>query len=104
MAGFRLPARAERLRRPRELASVVRDRLASALGGTDDLVLEGPVDRAAVALSFDDGPSPDNTPELLDLLLDYEARSTFFVVGELIRGREAILERAVSLGHELGHH
>jgi peptidoglycan/xylan/chitin deacetylase (PgdA/CDA1 family) len=98
-----LIARADRLRRPRELAFVAVDRVALALGA-DNVVSEGSSDQPAVALSFDDGPSPHNTPELLDLLFEHDARATLFVVGESIPGQEAILERAVSLGHEIGNH
>lgn len=58
----------------------------------------------AVALTFDDGPSTEWTPEILDVLRAHGARATFFVLGAAVDGREAILRRAVAEGHELGNH
>ena len=70
---------------------------------------QAPVCRArttspAVCLTFDDGPSSVNTPEVLDLLAHHNARATFFVVGERIAGREALLRRMIAEGHEIGNH
>lgn len=59
---------------------------------------------SVVALTLDDGPHPTLTPRLLDTLARYEARATFFVVGEKVDGREAVLRRATAEGHELGNH
>jgi peptidoglycan/xylan/chitin deacetylase (PgdA/CDA1 family) len=59
--------------------------------------------RHELSLSFDDGPS-EWTPSLLDALARYSARATFFVLGEAVQGREAVLQRAVAEGHELGNH
>ena len=59
--------------------------------------------RRELSLSFDDGPS-EWTPSLLDALAEYGAHATFFVLGEAVQGREAILQRAVAEGHELGNH
>jgi peptidoglycan/xylan/chitin deacetylase (PgdA/CDA1 family) len=58
-----------------------------------------------LALTFDDGPSLDIMPQLLDLLAQYDARATFFLWGEKI-GEETIplLRQAVAQGHELGNH
>lgn len=57
-----------------------------------------------VALTFDDGPSGANTPRLLDCLEQYGAHATFFVVGENIGGHEDIIQRAYSIGCEIGNH
>lgn len=90
---------------PGDLARVVADRLAlAATGAGREIVRAGSATTRAVALSFDDGPSLSNTPVVLDLLESVGARATFFVVGEFMRGREAVLERAVAHGHELGNH
>jgi peptidoglycan/xylan/chitin deacetylase (PgdA/CDA1 family) len=56
-----------------------------------------------LALTFDDGPSPQ-TPTVLDLLAEHGAKGTFFVLGESIEGREEILARTASEGHEVGNH
>ena len=58
----------------------------------------------AIALTFDDGPSDKTTNELLDVLEQYNAHATFFIVGERVEGNEAILQREWDLGCELGNH
>jgi peptidoglycan/xylan/chitin deacetylase (PgdA/CDA1 family) len=57
-----------------------------------------------VALSFDDGPSDELTPSLLELLRRHGVRATFFVVGRELEGRETIIRRATADGHELANH
>lgn len=59
--------------------------------------------RKLVALSFDDGPSAA-TPAILRALGHHKAHATFFAVGDQIRGRRAIIRRAVEEGNELGNH
>ena len=56
-----------------------------------------------LALTFDDGPS-ELTPLVLDALRRHAAHATFFVLGQSLEGREDILRRALSEGHELGNH
>ena len=60
-------------------------------------------EKSVLALTFDDGPS-EWTPLILDLLAEYHARATFFVLGAGIAGRERTLKRALGEGHELGLH
>ena len=89
----------------RDIGGAAVDRLLLPLAGTGkELIRSGPSSRRAVALSFDDGPSRHNTPILLDLLEQHDARCTFFVVGELIAGSEGLLRRVVDMGHEVGNH
>ncbi len=57
-----------------------------------------------VALTFDDGPSPTLTPRVLDILNQYGAKGTFFVVGRSVQKNSHILARAVAEGHEVGAH
>jgi len=57
----------------------------------------------AIALTFDDGPS-EWTEAILDTLARNAVKATFFVVGEAITEREAILVRTVAEGHEVGNH
>ena len=57
-----------------------------------------------VALTFDDGPDPDWTPAILDVLRDRHVPATFFVVGENALGHPGLLSRIVAEGHELGNH
>ncbi len=55
-------------------------------------------------LTFDDGPHPTTTPEVLSRLRDYGARAIFFVVGCRIQRAPELLEQILSEGHWLGNH
>lgn len=57
-----------------------------------------------IALTFDDGPWDTSTEEILNVLAEYNVKATFFTVGTRIAGREAILQRAASEGHEISTH
>jgi peptidoglycan/xylan/chitin deacetylase (PgdA/CDA1 family) len=57
-----------------------------------------------VALTIDDGPDASTTPVILDLLIEYQAAATFFVITDRIPGNEHLLERMIEEGHELGNH
>ena len=59
---------------------------------------------AKVALTFDDGPHPVYTPQLLDGLNERDVHATFFVVGKNILGNEALLKRMETEGHLIGNH
>ena len=57
-----------------------------------------------VAMTFDDGPHPDRTPRLLDILAARNIRATFFVVGTNAEKYPRILRRMINEGHEIGNH
>jgi peptidoglycan/xylan/chitin deacetylase (PgdA/CDA1 family) len=57
-----------------------------------------------VALTFDDGPNPIYTNQILDLLAKYNAKATFFVIGERAKQYPEILKREVKEGHEVANH
>jgi polysaccharide deacetylase family sporulation protein PdaB len=61
-------------------------------------------DKPWIALTFDDGPDPLETPEILDVLKKYDAKATFFVIGEQGHKYPDIIHREVSEGHELANH
>lgn len=63
--------------------------------------LEG---KKLVALTFDDGPSPDTTPRLLDILTEKNAIATFFVLGTMAKRQPEIIKRAKSEGHQIASH
>jgi peptidoglycan/xylan/chitin deacetylase (PgdA/CDA1 family) len=58
----------------------------------------------AVALTFDDGPDAECTPEVLDLLAAASARATFFMLLPPARRRPELVHRVVGGGHEIGLH
>lgn len=57
-----------------------------------------------IALSFDDGPNHEFTPQVLSILAQYNALATFFVVGKNIQGNENILKQIHAAGHSIGNH
>ena len=61
-------------------------------------------DAPMVALTIEDGPCPDATPHLLNILREHGAQATFFLITSQIKGREVLVERMVQEGHELGNH
>ena len=58
----------------------------------------------AVALTFDDGPSTENTPKVLEILKQYNAHATFFVVGTRVATGAEVLKQEVAQGCEIGNH
>lgn len=57
-----------------------------------------------IALTFDDGPHPEYTPRVLDLLRTYKARATFFVIGQAAERHPDLIRQIRSEGHVLGNH
>jgi len=57
-----------------------------------------------VALSFDDGPHAEFTPEVLEILERYGAKATFFLIGERAELHPELVERIWAAGHEIGNH
>jgi peptidoglycan-N-acetylglucosamine deacetylase len=57
-----------------------------------------------LALTYDDGPNPRWTPELLALLDRHGVKATFFVVGKYVAEEPALVRRTVESGHALGNH
>jgi peptidoglycan-N-acetylglucosamine deacetylase len=57
-----------------------------------------------VALTFDDGPDPEWTPKILDILKEKRAPATFFVIGESANQESSIVKREFELGNEIGNH
>lgn len=57
-----------------------------------------------VVLTFDDGPDPKYTPEILDILKEYKIKAAFFVLGENAQLNPSIVKRIYDEGHEIGNH
>jgi len=57
-----------------------------------------------IAISFDDGPDPQWTPKILDILKEKKAPGVFFIIGDQANKRPDILKREFTEGHEIGNH
>jgi peptidoglycan/xylan/chitin deacetylase (PgdA/CDA1 family) len=57
-----------------------------------------------VALTIDDGPDPETTPEILKILDQWSARATFFLITSRIPGNETTVREMLAEGHEIGNH
>ncbi|MDD3725015.1 MAG: polysaccharide deacetylase family protein [Bacteroidales bacterium] len=55
-------------------------------------------------LTFDDGPIPEVTPEVLDILDKYNAKATFFCVADNIKKHPEVFQSIIDRGHRLGNH
>lgn len=67
-------------------------------------VWEMPTTEKNIYLSFDDGPHPEVTPFVLDLLKRYEAKATFFCIGKNVQAYPAVYQRILAEGHAVGNH
>jgi peptidoglycan-N-acetylglucosamine deacetylase len=68
--------------------------------GVEDRTASG----AGYALTFDDGPHPQGTPAVLEILAREGASATFFLVGEQVRRNPALAREIVAAGHQIGLH
>lgn len=57
-----------------------------------------------VSITFDDGPHPEFTPKVLDLLKKYNAKATFFCIGKQIESHPDIFKDIINAGHTIGNH
>jgi len=85
--------------------------LGVVLGGTGPLRAADPVcvwagapTEKAVALTFDDGPSPTYTPQIMALLKQYHAHGTFFVMGHKVERYPGLIQAQLRQGNEIGNH
>jgi peptidoglycan-N-acetylglucosamine deacetylase len=69
-----------------------------------EVVRYGKPERKEVVLSFDDGPDPIYTPQILDILDKNHIKGTFFIVGENAELHPELIERLYKEGHEIGSH
>ncbi len=78
---------------------------AAARGGTDpNLVWYVQTDEPVIALTFDDGPDPKYTPQVLETLRRFGAKATFFVIGRNVEQYPDVLKQVAADGHEIGNH
>ncbi len=57
-----------------------------------------------IAITFDDGPNPDFTPQILDLLKKHKAKATFFLIGKNAEQHPDLVQRIINEGHTIGNH
>ncbi|GIP20414.1 polysaccharide deacetylase family protein [Paenibacillus sp. J22TS3] len=69
-----------------------------------EIVWEVATDDKVVAITFDDGPDPTQTPAILHLLDQYQAKATFFVIGNRVSRFPELVKTASAKGHEIGNH
>src|SRR5690242_14619137 len=62
------------------------------------------VDGQYIAMTFDDGPSAENTPRLLDILKQRGIKATFFLIGQNAAEYPDLVKRILAEGHEIGNH
>jgi peptidoglycan/xylan/chitin deacetylase (PgdA/CDA1 family) len=67
-------------------------------------VTVAPAKVTRIALTFDDGPHTNQTPQYLKLLAAYHAHATFFVLGDCAIGLSGLIKREIAEGHEIGIH
>lgn len=68
------------------------------------VMTSGPRASKTLYLTFDDGPHPQHTLPMLELLAKHDARATFFLIGDQIERHAAVVQRIVAAGHALGNH
>lgn len=57
-----------------------------------------------IYLTFDDGPIPEITPKVLEILDDFDVKATFFCVGDNVRKHPEVYKEVISRGHAVGNH
>jgi peptidoglycan/xylan/chitin deacetylase (PgdA/CDA1 family) len=62
------------------------------------------VDQPYIAMTFDDGPSAENTPRLLEMLKQRNIKATFFLIGQNVVSNPDLVRRILADGHEIGNH
>ncbi len=68
------------------------------------LIWHKPRGERAIYLTFDDGPIPEMTPLVLDILDQYQIKATFFCVGNNVKKHRAILQQVINADHQVGNH
>jgi peptidoglycan-N-acetylglucosamine deacetylase len=86
------------------VGSFIAGSVPPAWGAEPAAIWAGPGQERAVALTFDDGPSPRYTAPILTLLNHYEAHGTFFVLGRKAEETPELVRALLKAGNEVGNH
>jgi len=81
--------------RPHWLARLIQNRFATS---------HLPRSQQKILLTFDDGPHPEYTPQVLDLLKSHNAKAMFFVIGNRVQQNPHLLQQIHDAGHTIGNH
>src|ERR1044072_7792514 len=92
------------LRKPAERAKESVKRILSVTARPFGTIIRVATEQPTIALTFDDGPDPEETPRVLDLLANHDARATFFMVGRRAEAPPDVVARAASEGHAIANH
>ncbi len=77
---------------------------SAASGGSDSIIAANRGAGSYVALTFDDGPHPEYSGEILEILRENDAKGTFFVIGENAARYPELVKTEYDAGHEIGNH
>jgi peptidoglycan-N-acetylglucosamine deacetylase len=77
---------------------------ARAQSWKSQVITSVPVRQKLVALTYDDGPSPDFTPKILAQLKQHHIKATFFMVGKNMEAYPEIVKQVIAQGHAIGNH
>lgn len=72
--------------------------------GSQEGVIRQGLHEPFISLSFDDGPSPSYTAQILDILKEKKVKATFFVIGKHVEKYPELARRIVNEGHDIGNH
>jgi peptidoglycan/xylan/chitin deacetylase (PgdA/CDA1 family) len=67
-------------------------------------ICRGSRERRRVALTYDDGPNPEQTPRLMEILAAHDAHATFFLIGKWAEREPGLVRELDAAGHALGNH
>lgn len=106
IAGFKIAQQSSRIRDKKIAASndTVKEHDAGERTEYQIPANELPEGTKVAYLTFDDGPSANVTPQILDILNKYDIKATFFVIGSMVRQNPGLLKREKAEGHSIGNH
>lgn len=75
-----------------------------SVSASSDVVYSMHTNDKTIALTFDDGPHPRYTAEILDILGEYDIKATFFTIGQNVDLYSDVVKELYAAGHEIGNH
>lgn len=78
--------------------------LIAVTASASDVVYSMHTNEKTIALTFDDGPHPRYTPQILDILAEYDIKATFFTIGQNVELYSDLVKAEYEAGHEIANH